>query len=84
LGAFEDAGGRKWLASLATSHPQVLATLVGKLLPQALANDPENPLTAPPILTPEERAERARQMIREAFAPLQMNEEGRWPAKSTQ
>ena len=48
LGAFEDAGGRKWLAGLATSHPQVLATLVGKLLPQSLANDPENPVTAPP------------------------------------
>src|ERR1700756_5685975 len=43
LSAFEDAGGRKWLASLGTSHPQVLAILVGKLLPQSLANDPENP-----------------------------------------
>ena len=65
LGAFEDAGGRKWLASLATSHPQVLATLVGKLLPQSLANDPENPVTAPP--SGKAYREWARAQIREAF-----------------
>jgi hypothetical protein len=75
LGAFEDAGGRKWLASLATSHPQVLAGLVGKLLPQSLANDPENPLTTAPILTPEEHRERARRNIDEAFGAV-VNEDG--------
>jgi hypothetical protein len=53
--------------ALATSHPQVLATLVGKLLPQSLANDPENPLTAP--LSAEAYREWARAQIREAFAP---------------
>jgi hypothetical protein len=73
LGAMEDAGGRKWLASLAKSHPQVLATLVGKLLPQALANDPENPLTAP--LTPEEHRERAVRNIHDAFGVV-VNEDG--------
>jgi hypothetical protein len=73
LGAFEDAGGRKWLASLATSHPQVLATLVGKLLPQSLANDPENPLTTP--LTPEEHRERAVRDMHDAFGVV-INEDG--------
>ena len=76
LGAFEDAGGRKWLAGLATSHPLVLATLVGKLLPQALANDPENPLTAP--LPGEQYSAWAGQQIREAFdmPPLTIEHKG--------
>jgi hypothetical protein len=87
LSAFEDAGGRKWLASLGTSHPQVLAILVGKLLPQSLANDPENPLTATPSI--EEHQARARELIREAFAPhvspeTRPAEETSWPSKLIQ
>ena len=52
---------------MAGRHPQVLATLVGKLLPQSLANDPENPVTAPP--SGEAYREWARDQIRKAFAP---------------
>jgi hypothetical protein len=44
LEAFTSAGGAKYLESIASNHPAVFCTLVGKVLPTKLENDPQNPV----------------------------------------
>lgn len=55
LGALDDAGGRKYLLAQAKVNPVAFMTLIGKVLPTTLANDPDNPITG---LTDEQLDER--------------------------
>lgn len=45
IGAFKDAGGRKYLARLAETHPQVFSMLLGKILPTEVVGEGGGPLT---------------------------------------
>ena len=44
LAALEEKGGIAYLAEKAESHPQAFMSLLGRILPTTMANDPENPL----------------------------------------
>lgn len=44
LGALDEAGGQDYLLEQSEKNPVAFMTLVGKVLPTTLANDPENPL----------------------------------------
>lgn len=48
LGALEKAGGERYLLKQSSENPTAFMTLVGKVLPLTLANDPKNPLLLPP------------------------------------
>ncbi len=45
LQALDEKGGVKYLVEQATKNPAQFLTLVGKVLPLQIANDPDNPLT---------------------------------------
>lgn len=45
LGALSAKGGQTYLEQQATANPTAFLTLVGKVLPMTIANDPENPVT---------------------------------------
>ena len=42
--AFEQAGGKDYLARQAKENPQAFMTLLGKVLPTQITGDPENPV----------------------------------------
>jgi hypothetical protein len=44
LGALDDVGGRAYLAAQAHENPVAFLALLGKVLPTALASDPNDPL----------------------------------------
>lgn len=48
LGALDKAGGEAYLVKQSDENPTAFLTLVGKVLPLQVSNDPENPLV--PIL----------------------------------
>jgi hypothetical protein len=44
LNAFNEAGGEKYLLTLAKSDPRTFAMLLGRVLPLTVAGDKENPI----------------------------------------
>lgn len=44
LGAFDNAGGQKYLEAVARDDPKTFCGLLGKILPTQVTGDPENPL----------------------------------------
>ena len=42
--AFEQAGGKDYLARQAKENPQAFMTLLGKVLPTQITGDPDNPV----------------------------------------
>ena len=44
LGALNNVGGQRYLEAVAQSNPQVFCALLGKVLPNTLAGDKDNPL----------------------------------------
>jgi hypothetical protein len=67
LEALDRLGGVEYLVRAGEANPQVFGSLIGKLLPTRLANDPENPLID--ALSAEERAPRRLAEFDAAFAP---------------
>ena len=45
LGALDKAGGEEYLQRQADTNPGAFLTLIGKVLPTTLSNDPENPVS---------------------------------------
>src|SRR5258708_3899570 len=71
LGALDQVGGQDYLAVQAQSNPSAFLTLVGKVLPATLQHTgPTGGAVEIAMLSPEERADRAQQMIEQAFAEV--------------
>lgn len=47
LTALDEAGGINYLKVQATESPGAFLSLIGKVLPTTLANDPKNPVSVP-------------------------------------
>lgn len=50
LNAFNEAGGEKYLLTLAKTDPKTFAMLLGRVLPLTVAGDKDNPLHIVPVI----------------------------------
>lgn len=55
--AFDKVGGVQYLVDVAKTNPQVFCTLLGKLIPYQVSNDPESPITGVQITVIDPSAE---------------------------
>jgi hypothetical protein len=83
LGALDAAGGQEYLTRQAEKNPTAFMTLLGKVLPTTIAGDPDNPVEVG-VLSIEAHRERAREIIRQAFEPLRVDEGEPRPMKPIQ
>jgi hypothetical protein len=63
LNALEKVGGEQYLVRQATANPTAFMTMLGKVLPLTLSNDPENPINPPLSQSDTELMARCRQSI---------------------
>jgi hypothetical protein len=69
LGALAKGGGEAYLIRQMEANPSDFMRLLGRLLPTQLTGDSANPIEIN-VMTTAQRQERARRLIREAFAPF--------------
>ena len=71
LGALNEAGGQDYLSAQAQSQPVAFMALLGRVLPATLQHTgADGGAVEIALLTPQQRADRAQQMIEQAFAEV--------------
>jgi hypothetical protein len=72
LGALNEVPGQSYLAEQAKANPAAFMTLVGNVLPHSMQHSgPDRGPIEQVIMTPEQRAERALQILDEQFAEVE-------------